>query len=385
MTGTLARPKPLARDQLSARLPSLTGLRWGAAFAVWIYHSSQNVPNLTLFRDAAFNDRLHALALPGGGIGVQAFFILSGFVLTWSARPGDTARAFWRRRFVKIYPNYLVTYLAAGLMFALAITPAWVALLNLAMLQPWVPDINVFFSIDMPSWSVGVEALFYASFPLLYLWFRRIDPDRLRYWIAGTLAATVAVPAVLYLALPSTPHVITGPASQLQLFLAYIFPPSRLLEFALGILVARAVMTGRWRDVGPLRAGLLVVASYVLALFVPYLYGLRAVSVLPLAMLIAAAAIADVEGRSGVFRSRVTVWLGDISYAFYLVQFMVYMAVRFALGSTVFSDAAGLAIIGADLVLTVAIASALYYGVERPMVRHWSRRRPRSLARGAKA
>ena len=40
-----------------------------------------------------------------GPLAVSLFFILSGFVLTRFARPGDTARAFWRRRVVKIYPK----------------------------------------------------------------------------------------------------------------------------------------------------------------------------------------------------------------------------------------------------------------------------------------
>ncbi|MEV4555555.1 acyltransferase [Kitasatospora sp. NPDC049285] len=378
MTGTFSPPKQLRPEQVATRLPSLTGLRWVAAFAVWIYHSTQNVEKLTLFRDGHFNDRLHALALPGGGIGVQTFFVLSGFVLTWSARPGDTARAFWRRRLAKVYPNYLFTFALAALMYAAAITPLWVLLLNLAMLQPWVPDINAFFSVNMPSWSVGVEALFYASFPLLYAFLRRVPAERLRHWITGLVAANVAVPVLLSLSLPSSPHVITGPASELQLYLAYIFPPSRLLEFALGILVARAVQTGRWRDMGTLPAGLLMAASYVLAMFVPYLYGLRAVSVLPIALLIAAAANADLRGHRTVLRSRVMVWLGNISYAFYLSQLLVYMTVRFSLGPDTFSTPVSFGILAFDLALTLAVSTGMYYGIERPLMRRFARPRPRA-------
>ncbi|PWU52130.1 acyltransferase [Micromonospora globispora] len=385
MTGTLSPPGKLTQSPVSTRLPSLTGLRWTAALAVFVYHNSQNIPGVTLYRDADFNNGFQTVALPAGGLGVSIFYVLSGFVLTWSARPNDTMRAFWRRRFVKIYPNYLITWLMAMGMFALAVTPAWVALLNLAMLQPWVPRISVFFSVDMPSWSVGVEAFFYVMFPVLYLAFRRIDPDRLKYWIAGVIAGIVAIPALLYLALPSTPAVQIYPASETQLFLAYVFPPSRLLDFALGILVARAVTTGRWRDIGTLRAGLLLAASYVVSLFVPYLYGLRAVSIVPIALLIAAAATSDIRGRSTLLRHPLMVWLGNISYAFYLVQFMTYLAVRFSFGTRVFSTPAAIAIQLLGLVVTIAVAAGLYYLVERPLVRRWSNSRRKRRAEDSRA
>lgn len=383
MTGTLSPPEGLAQDRVAARLPSLTGFRWPAAFAVWVYHSSQNIPNVTLFRDATFNNHFQTVAMPAGGVGVQAFYVLSGFVLTWSARPDDTARAFWRRRFVKIYPNYLITWLLAMGMFAIATTPMWVALLNLTMLQPWVPDVSVFFSVNMPSWSVGVEALFYALFPLLYVLIRRIDPARLKYWIVGVVAATFAVPAALYLGLPSTPTVALYPVSEEQLFLAYVFPPSRLLDFVLGILVARAVLTGRWRDIGTVWAGLLMAASYLVALLVPYLYGLRAVCAAPIAFLIAACATADIKGRPTLFRHRLMVWLGNISYAFYLLQLMVYLTVRFALGPQVFSTPVSIAILLGGLVLTIALSALLYTFVERPLVRRWSRPRRAPAATAA--
>ncbi|MEV4625751.1 acyltransferase [Micromonospora sp. NPDC049523] len=377
MTGTLAPPRGLAPEQLASRLPSLTGLRWVAAFGVWVYHSFQNVPELTLFRDVTVNNHLQAISQPAGGLGVQVFFVLSGFVLTWSARPNDTVKAFWRRRFVKIYPNYLVTWLLAMLMFAMWMTPAWITVVNVVMLQPWVPDVNVFFSVDMPSWSVGVEALFYACFPLLYLLIRRIEPSRLKYWLAAAVAGSFAIPAILYLSLPSTPWVESGPVSELQLFFAYIFPPSRLLDFAVGILVARAVMTGRWRDIGMLWSGALLIASYVLAMFVPFLYGLRAVSIVPIALLIAAAANADIAGRFTLLRNRVMVWLGNISYAFYLVQLLVYLALRFSLGPGLYSTPVSLLILLADLAVTIVVSAALYRFVERPAVRRWSKSRAR--------
>ena len=99
------------RTRAFSRLESLTGMRFLAALLVFGCHAAvlgYFAPETEL--------RLMKFTYSGGWIGVVFFFVLSGFVLTWSVRPGDTPRAFWRRRVCKIYPNHLVTALAAILL-----------------------------------------------------------------------------------------------------------------------------------------------------------------------------------------------------------------------------------------------------------------------------
>ena len=357
------------------RLPSLTGLRFAAAFMVFIYHSSLLTPYLRMFGDKNFSYHYFRLAQPTGGLGVLFFFVLSGFILTWSARDTDTAPAFWRRRIVKIFPNHVVTWAATMLLFAWAVTPPGTSILNLFMLQSWVPNFFTHFSVDQPSWSLGVEAVFYLCFPLLLFLFKRIAPANLKWWIIGVVAVIVLIPAISYAAFPGSPSITIGAASEPQYYLAYVFPPSRLFDFALGILVGRAVQTGRWRDIGMLWSGLLVVASFVLAEFVPYLFGLRATCVVPIAFLIAAVAKADVAGRFTPFRNRTMVWLGNVSFAFYLVHFIVLRATRMVSGNRFFPTSTAFLILLADVAIAIALSSALFVCVERPMVRRWSHSR----------
>ncbi|MFF3150535.1 acyltransferase family protein [Streptomyces sp. NPDC057927] len=84
-------------------LPSLTGLRWVAALLVFCLHTR----NLGYFNGQArhFAD----WGFGAGSTGVSFFFLLSGFVLGWSARSDDRPTAFWRRRFARLYPVHLVT------------------------------------------------------------------------------------------------------------------------------------------------------------------------------------------------------------------------------------------------------------------------------------
>ncbi|WP_372352459.1 acyltransferase family protein [Streptomyces sp. KL116D] len=88
---------PDGRGVLAERLPSLTGLRFFAAFLVFLCHALSQFNPQT---DSVSHDVAYFL-LPAGPVGVSFFFVLSGFVLTYAARPGDTVRRFWRRRVVR--------------------------------------------------------------------------------------------------------------------------------------------------------------------------------------------------------------------------------------------------------------------------------------------
>ncbi|WP_405828307.1 acyltransferase family protein [Streptomyces sp. NBC_01176] len=364
------RPRP-------SRLPSLTGLRFPAALAVFAHHAFLPIPPLRLLADDRTEYRLADWFGQSGGLGVAFFFVLSGFVLTWSARDSDTTTAFWRRRFVKIYPIYVVAWALAMLLFAGSYTSTRVAVANLFMVQVWVPSYFTNFSVDSPSWSLAVEAVFYLCFPLLLHVFRRIDPRHLKYWIAGGIAAVVATPALAYALFPKTPPVPSGQVlSVSQYWFAYVLPPVRMVDFALGILVALAVKHGRWRNIGMVWSSLLLVGGYVLTFHVPYLYGQRATMILPIVLLIAATATADIEGRFTLFRNRTMVWLGEISFAFYLLHYTALSWLRKALGmQQMYSNTAGFAMLLGTAAVTVLLSWVLYSTVEAPLMRRFSRSR----------
>src|SRR5947208_9971420 len=85
-----------------ARLDALTGLRFWFAFLVVMHHSLEHW----------FGPRVYPVA-DFGYIGVDFFFVLSGFVLTWSWRPELRARRFWWHRFARIWPLHLTTLVLA--------------------------------------------------------------------------------------------------------------------------------------------------------------------------------------------------------------------------------------------------------------------------------
>src|SRR5215213_1109215 len=132
---TVVRSRP---PSSRARLDSLTGLRFFAAFVVFAFHSLR-------YGEQSFGDALFL----AGTTGVSFFFVVSGFVMSWTARSDDTARRFYRRRFARIYPAYVVAWmLSLGIMVAQGRSPSWVDLVPLSLSQSWVPSSTVFWATN---------------------------------------------------------------------------------------------------------------------------------------------------------------------------------------------------------------------------------------------
>ncbi|MEV7203824.1 acyltransferase family protein [Streptomyces griseoluteus] len=368
------------------RLPSLTGMRFPAALLVFLFHLS--LPAHWLVAGDANDTFFARLVEEAGGVGVTFFFVLSGFVLTWSAREGDPNRSFWRRRYIKIVPNYLVAWVLAMLLIAVGTAP-WRSVATFLMLQSWVPDYATNFSVNAPGWSLSTEVFFYLCFPVLIAAVRRISPQHLKYWVAAVVAGVCATPWLATALIPAGDVYMSNEpgVSGLHLWFAYVFPPARLLDFLLGILVARVVMLGRWRDIGLAWAGLLLAASYVVSELpgVPYLFAQRAVCLVPCVLLIAAGALADASGRPSLFRHRAMTWLGEVSFAFYLVHFIVLSEVYNLIGAPLESGWAMAAVAVAECAVSVLAAWAMYAWVEKPLVRRWSRPRDQARAEAATA
>jgi peptidoglycan/LPS O-acetylase OafA/YrhL len=361
-------------------LAALTGLRFLAAFLVFFCHATLE----GILNDAATDEPLRRAALTAGWLGVEFFFILSGFVLTWSTSDEDTPGRFWRRRAVKIFPNHIVTWavsVAFALLGGLAVSAPQL-LPNLLLINVWVPDDRFLTPLNVPSWSLGCELLFYLLFP----WLRRvifaIRPARLWLVTGMVVAAIVAVPFAVYLLLPGTPRLQGFDMSLLQRWAVHAFPPVRALEFVLGMLVARIVMTGRWIPVS-IRTSLLLLACCSLAQFalVRTAFGNTAPTALPLVFVIAAVAASELSGKTSILGGRALVRLGELSFAFYMVHYLVLQYGHAALGGGSWPAPAALGIIAFLLLVALCVSWLLYTSVELPAMRRWSRPRRPEAAR----
>lgn len=351
------------------QLRSLTGLRFVAAFMVFAFHSTY----LGMYPPGV-QRVMEQIVWQGGWSGVSFFFVLSGFVLTWSARPTDTPRAFWRRRAFKLYPNHVTTFIAAAILLGTVAGVAFNArdaFLNLFLIQSWFPQLAIRGSFNSVSWSLSCEALFYLSFPFLLRWINRIRPERLWAWVGGIVAAIVVVP-FLTMALPQSPLFPFARVSELDFWLIYQFPLTRGLDFVVGILLARIVLTGRRLPIGRGGAAALAIAAYAVSPFLPPKFSLVAVMVVPLGLLIAAAAKADAEAKPSWISSPVMVWLGDVSFAFYMWHALILFYVHPWLFGPATNAATALAEIALLFEVTVVVSWLQFSRIERPMMRRFA-------------
>lgn len=203
----------LHKSASSGRLDSLTGLRFFAAMAVVVLHVTQSfsIPNLVE----------HAAGL--GYTGVTFFFLLSGFVLAWSARADEKRRLFYGRRMARVWPAHVATtLLVIPIIYYSGREPNWVAFpLVVALAHILVPDSSWYMAFNGVSWSLSAEAFFYACFPFLL---RFASVGRRRANMLGISAAALLI-AVAVAVLIATPDTKWG-------YLLYINPLYRLGEFA---------------------------------------------------------------------------------------------------------------------------------------------------------
>jgi peptidoglycan/LPS O-acetylase OafA/YrhL len=354
----MSQPVPRGQsvaDRGGSRLPALTGLRFVAAFVVFGFH----IHAQKMFADPTAR-KVIGVVFGQGATGVGFFFLLSGFVLTWSARPGTPARTVWRRRAAKILPNHVVTWVitVAGLAASSHAVSPLSSVSGLFLLHAWVPSRDVYFGGNTPAWSLSCEAAFYLAFPLLLRLINRVR-ERALWPLAITLTIVILLVPALVLPLPT----------EIAYWLIYVFPVTRALEFALGMAMARIVRSGQWIGLGLWPATTLSVLGYVVSGYLPHGFSYVAGTVIPLALLIPAAAVADLRGTPSPWRNRVWVWLGEVSFAFYLVHEIVIRYTDKALGFNALSTVP--AFVVAVLMLAGSILGAwlLLRIVERPMMK----------------
>jgi peptidoglycan/LPS O-acetylase OafA/YrhL len=366
MLVSLTRAAPQAGIASRAdRLPALTGLRFVAAGAVFVNHAGLE----SVFRSGVLNFVLAGVTASLAEAAVAFFFMLSGFVLTWSARADDTPVLFWRRRAAKILPNHVVTWTAGLLLMLVASEPArWRHVLpSLGLVHAWIPVIPVIQGTNGPNWSLSCEALFYLSFPLLAPLLARIRPERLWWWCGGLVLAIVAVPFVS-LVLPPEPTLFGLPAPFWRVWFTVFLPPVRLLDFALGIVIARIVLAGRWPRIRPWAAVLTGALAWAVSLVLPVPFGLIAPFVVPLVLLLGSYCRAD-----NALAGSTMVRLGELSFAFYLVHWLVLHYAHVALGGGQWSSPVAIAFLIGAFAVSLGLSWLLHHLVELPAMRRLSR------------
>jgi peptidoglycan/LPS O-acetylase OafA/YrhL len=352
--------------------PSLDGVRGVAIAAVIAYHLGY---------------------LGGGFLGVDIFFVLSGFLITsllLSEQAGTGAirfGAFWARRARRLLPALLLLVLALGI-YALAggpgvvpsqlRSPAVATLLYVANWQQVVAGHSYFAQFQavnplMHTWSLAVEEQYYLLWPLLFSGLAFLARRRSRRAVViGT--AVIATGSALWMGVAA--HVL-GPNR------AYLGTDTRMWELLLGGLGAMALQSA-----GPARhparwSAATVVAVGGVALGIAlgggppaWMWDGGLVAIATCALVVVVGSIRHPDGpvarllAIGPLR-----WLGRISYSLYLWHWPVIVLL-----TTSTTGLSGAALLSCRLAAMLGTACGSYFLVERPLRRtNWSQWRRRAL------
>jgi peptidoglycan/LPS O-acetylase OafA/YrhL len=371
----------------TGEIRALSGLRIVAALWVVLFHFRP------LLAEAApgFNSAL-APILNAGAQGVDLFFILSGFVLTWNYldRMGEswstrsTLRFLWLR-LARVWPVYLVTmHLAAAFaIFTLYVgghplPPPVIESLNamswlkqVLLTQLWFQPYFDGSSWNGPAWSISAEWLAYLLFGgLVLIIFRIASATRARGLIWLAIAAALA-PTLLLLA-----HGV--------FYTPWSWLPRIVMQFTAGALacaaVRKLVLTDRTQKAAGV-ASLLMGAAIVGGLYLLDANrpgdmldagGLVDVLFVPLVITLAIGA----GTLPALLSTPVMVYLGHISFGLYMVHEIVHTAWNWAVLQFGIQLApswwAKFVVLG--LILFAGVAAALLYHVVEEPARRWMRR-----------
>jgi peptidoglycan/LPS O-acetylase OafA/YrhL len=342
-------------------IDSLTGLRWWAAFAVFLFHMTVFAP-IPIFEWFEF-----------GYYGVMFFFVLSGFVLSWSWKPETPVRVFYLRRIGRIWPSaFVALLLAIPVFYSFNPDPShwWVKpfdagilLLSLILIQGWWLAPVILFSGNPAAWTLTCEFFFYALHPIFQKVLVRLSRASVALVLVGVFVSFVSI---------KVSCLISAGQGCLDLPL----PLARLHEFVLGMGIGVLAKKGWLPKLSVWIPITLMAVLFACVTFLNTFLGSEAstsfatslsIEVTLLLILLTVGCVADRElsGRRTGFEGKWTVRLGELSFNFYLVHATV-MYVLISIFGELDVRWSNLLWYPIVLVIGLAIAQILNVWVEKP-------------------
>ena len=314
-------------------IPGIDGLRAIAVLSVILFH-------------------LDASLLPGGFIGVDVFFVISGYVISRSLAKSDTTSFrifvldFYKRRVLRIFPALVVCLMLTSLFSTLFIpNDFWLSNFNKGT-GLWaffgvsnfylVSHADGYFSTRTPfnpyvhTWSLAVEEQFYVFFPLVFhLWLRLRAQGSRHHRIVFSILPVIAL---LSLA-------VAAYETQFAHERAYYLLPSRFWELASGAMLYQfhtyrsAYFDNASHWINPIGLFVLIIGfGFATEANFPFPWAL--VPVLGAILLIAGAITTQNENSlvGRILSSRGMSYVGRISYSLYLWHWPVFVLFRWTIG-----------------------------------------------------
>jgi peptidoglycan/LPS O-acetylase OafA/YrhL len=362
-------PAPRTLGQNAGVIEALTGLRAFAAIWVVAFHFRSEITTMLPGLRAVLP------AAEAGRIGVDLFFVLSGFILAYnyagtfgSLSARSYGRFLWLR-LARIYPVHLVTLAALVAvvlaMRAIGMTPEPVNQYSDATIWSNLLMVHAWWGMELtwnyPAWSISAEWLAYLLFPVIMLALSRVRSPYAA--VAGVVASYIGM-YTIYVMFPT--H--------------WPFPVPLVRiggEFLAGVFLYLVYQTGgdqtwRWSRIAPAAlGGLIAVATILEAVGQSAIWSAPLCAILILALARARGWLSDLLG------SRWAVYLGKVSYSLYMTHALCQLALTRAFPPETFAGSdlpVRLTAVACYAAVVLVIAVVVYHFIEEPS-RKFMRRR----------
>lgn len=339
---------------MKKNLPILTSLRFFAAFYVFLFHVDMRKPL----------EFLPGLVVKQGAVGVNVFFILSGFILFYNYFSRNVNFIeFILKRISKIYPVYLVGLFLSGIVyFAFHVKIEYsfeIFMMNLMMVQSYLPSFSMVW-YGGGSWSISTEFFFYLCFPILLMIILKLSRNLTLLSLLGVYFFSL-LPGILY------------NMDILNSRLTYTFPLSRIPEFICGMLAAALVFKYRVR-LHPILSILTILLCTFFFLFIGQNlrgYTIQNAVVLPVMVALLIRINTTENQVFQFFGNKFFEYLGKISYSFYIIQLPLML---FLDNTRQFKELNTYVFLLMVLAINLLGAIVSYHFVEDPMHKYFNKR-----------
>ncbi|MCC8425423.1 acyltransferase [Mucilaginibacter sp. UR6-11] len=337
------------------KIDQLTFTRFIAAIGIVIFHFGKGT--------YPFNTGFLFVLLNNFNVAVSYFFCLSGFVMIVAYHHGDKRidiKNYYINRFAKIYPIYLLAL--CGMLFFVSPIIFQRLLSEIFLVQSMIP--GHLLSYNLPDWSLSVEMFFYLLFPFLYNRFylknslTKLCFAIIAIWLLSQIACYFLSIHLSTLSDLSRNFIFYSPVIHLNEFLT-----GNLLGFIyLKFLHKRYFKTDYAMIIFFALAGvtcllLPLIKSYGLKLPVNLHNGLLVIIFAPFILFLSLN-----KGYIASFFSKpVFIYLGEISYCIYILQYPVYIWC-----CHLFHVSNPSIFLGLSILILIAIAALVYSFIELP-------------------
>lgn len=264
------------------------------------------------------------LGLPGGYIGVDVFFVISGFLITSNVLYSVENKrfSFWTfygKRFIRLYPALIVVIVISFLVAFVLVDPVMMKRLARSAKYALLSTSNIFFSEHqgyfavgadrqpfLHTWSLGVEWQFYILWPMIIWLTAKISRHLLMALLFGIVITSVIASQIMIGVAPSD---------------AYYLMPYRAFELGIGALLVFIYQ----KDTKPTLSAAITIAGVVIVAICSVIYSAQTPFPGYHALWLCLGSAMCMYGAKGfstgnILRLSSAVYIGKISYSVYLVH-----------------------------------------------------------------